>query len=1641
MENILGIDSDLQSTEPSIVDTPDTSAPEPETAPLITTYGSTPQVPVRSNAPNPDPFLSAVSEADRNASYRENENRFRESSYYNPDQKERYSQFSTIYNDHFNPRVDNEKIALENWDTWDALSTGWSGFKDSFASSFSEYFRYDRIGKALFNLDVDYLKPDETDLDRMAYDQHQNELKNPVFYAPGTENDFLTKGFLAETITNLGFTFGTISGVFAEQAAFKALEGGLAMIAPETGGASLIAAGELEAVGDARAVTGLGKVWKSITSAFTGKALDSVELLSQEGKMTSLALREGKQLASTTEAARTMLQEGNTVINGAKYGTGFWDNALKLASKIPFGGEVADAARMMRAGKGILTSKELFQIGVGGFRRSLGEWQLAAGEAAIEAGGNYKDTLDQLVDEYKNSHGGDEPIGEEYYNLKKMAMRSSTMDFGANVAILGIMNKLQWGNMFGKFAAESAVISKLRLELGKEASELGIFAITKAGKTRVYQKGFLGTLGLIPKITEDFSKKEALWQLGKNSLKGLTRIQISEGIQENLQETTTQSLRDYYVSMYKGDVTTWGDNFKEALGDQLSKPGLKTFLSGALTGLFISPVMHTAQSTFSAFDKNAKAHKEAVKESIDYLNKLYGDDTNKILKESIAQIKLQNDFNNNKVEALAAGDKYQWHNNQDSALISAIMHAKRTGTLDNLTAFIKGYSGFNNQDFKTAFGFSPEELGGNSAGDIMTGLAKSVNAYSDIYDGYMTKFGLYLSMDEYIKDPLSKQKYSVRKAAFLDAISTVAFMEAKSQSSINRQAGIRESLSKYKSIGNSLGAAFSTLVNPEKIGDSMFIMESEIANLKDSLKVEGLSEKEKERTLALIESKEREKTLLSGIYNILFEQKTIPDPNDPSKTVSFFDTRNFIKETDVLRKMMAQSITEYLQLKNDQSGINNKVNVDEIEKAMDDIMDYMSLGKDHQEYTDAVNLLNDPENFGRYHERLMDARVSAHARLLYDDLQKLGEISSVGKKFVDDNKDILDKLLAFSKNGAGTFENMRELQSIRDQIDAKNKELTREAEAENQKAREETEKKQKEQEQKVNTSRQSKKTKPLITMYIEASSTGNEELMREIDAYMAMRFDLGELENFPFDETDPQKRVVNRYYIDENGNRILLSEDEYGKIKVPVMSAGENSAPINDLGSLYEYLYNVEEYLYDQTQRETTATAEQTNEVTEKVDAEKNRLANFVGSPVMLNGEKGTLEVEYWKSGDKRQSYVVKLEDGGIIQLTEINDEDNHSFDDFTELSPAFESLEGETKAEVTSTSNPVVDTNAQGTVTIEVDDAFTTATINGVTWEIEKDENGLVKAFLRLEERKGKKRRRNKTVLLRLSVDTAKGAEYAARINAMIALSSAPVPSTPEELSTELETMDSAILEAQQGILDEKASRDHSDDILAISHLTRIKDEQIPDEILQIKTKFDNHKTRKELTEDELLKLFIWADELVKTINNTFKTRLDNPVISNALSELNKDYINVINNIVNGRARKNNKGSRKVTDRTPTEKKSTERIVKELESKQAKPDTSEAKPKGPKRKRGNLKGAVKDVQLEIDFSPTADIGPKESEDGVHELPVDVGAKRINAITADAYSKITAAIASTEVDKVPDVPESNSPFADLINKLTCDINK
>jgi hypothetical protein len=1415
-----------------------------------------------------------------------------ETTYFNPDTLERYKDVKSLYNDHFDPTADNERVAYENWDKWDAIGAGLGRFKDSFVNAYAASAgTWSQAGKALFHMDMSAFDLSQASMDKEGYLQQRTEIENPIFYAPGTEDDILTKGFLAESIGNLGFTLGTLAEVGTEFVIGKGLE------ALTFGAAAPVVEAEMAA--KLPLLARVGSMFKQMATTFKMAAVgEKLPALAKSGLMIDRAAVEaGVNLAKSGQfgghyvsGLRSMAAKSNV---GLKAGTDLWDNALKIASNIPFVGQMADAGRMIRAGRQAqLTTNQLIKIGAGGLKRSFAEWQMAYSEASIEAGGNYNDLVGQLTNEYKKTHGGNDPVGDEFVRIRELAMRSATSALGANAAILAITNKLQFGNILGKFSYDDAAVLALRRAMGEDAAKLGILAVQEGTKTGFYRKGSLGMLGILPKITSDFGGKRAAWEFGKDMVRGLTRIELSEGLQENMQEVASLTTKNYYADIYKTGVASWGKNFSDAIDAQMTRQGYKTFLGGALTGVFLGPAYHVAGQVANKFSKSKIEHEKAIDASVEYLNNWVKQDSNTILNENVKQIKLQHTYNDGMVEGVQTKDKRQYYNNQDSALIQLALHAKRTGTTDYVTAFIDGYSNnYTGEQFKEAFGYDPKDIGYGSHQEVFSEVARRVDNFNKIYDKHFNKWQMYMDMEGLIDDPYAKQKFSIKKAALLDAITTAAFIESKGERAIVRQKDLRSSIAKHKSIGDSLASSFDTISNYDNLRDTRKILFNEIKNAQEIKNIEGTTEDAKEKLDKTIAEKTKELEYLNQAEALMYEEREVDSPDPDSKEkIRVMDIKNLFS-TNGAQRELAGVLANYFQLKNDQSKLNVKVNLDDVSNAIKDIYDYVALGQEHIDYVDALNMLEDPDKAGKYLTNLMDARAGAHARLLHEAYtETLPGLSEIGKKFAEDNKDLLDELLAFAAAPMGNYDNYKRLDEISEELKTRRFEGAKEF-VEQQTI--DAEKQQKDKELEEKRKADGKTIKPVIVLFQqyneEQDPEKKDEILKEIQDYMLLRYDLVDIQNnFPFDETDVNKRVVPRYTRDENGNRIKIQD-----VPVPVTYAYHNG-PVNDYNSVHTFLSYFEQSEYNKYAKEQVTSPQDSDPVVTAVDDEKLKLKNFVGQKVILNGKKGTLEIE----SDK---YIVRFEDGTRPAELAFAANDTVSFDDFVGLTPDYTNQTGENKEVLNHQPHTVVDVQESGTATIAfaLENNLQTAIINGVEWQMEKDENGLVTGFTRtFEKKKGKS---SKKFIERLSGNNPKAKDYVKRIN-MFLMKMKPIPENIEEQMDEVEVLATAIEDVKQDIAkDSDIAMKKADERFTEYQLNKIKNQEIPQDILEIKIKFDTPTVegRGSLTNDELLKLFVWADDLRDKISKYFRLYTTNPIVYASMLELEKQYINPISEII----------------------------------------------------------------------------------------------------------------------------------------------
>jgi hypothetical protein len=759
-------------------------------------------------------------------------------------------------------------------------------------------------------------------------------------------------------------------------------------------------------------------------------------------------------------------------------------------------------------------------------------------------------------------------------------------------------------------------------------------------------------------------------------------------------------------------------------------------------------------------------------------------------------------------------------------------------------------------------------------------------------------------------------------------------VEAKGERSIVRQKDLRSNIAKHNSIGNSLASSFDTISNYDNLKDTRKILFNEIKNTEEIKNIEGTTADQKEKLDKTIAEKTKELEQLNQVETLMYEEREVEIPakegdTTPAQKIRVMDIKNLFS-TNGAQRELAGVLANYFQLKNDQSKLNVKVNLDDVNNAMRDIYDYVALGQEHIDYIDAVNMLNDPESAGKYLTNLMDARAGAHARLLHEAYtETLPGLSEIGKKFAEDNQDLLDDLLAFAAAPMGNYYNYKRLDEISEELKQRRFEGAKEFVEQQGKDAEEKQKAELQEKAKAND----KSLKPIISLYQqyneEQDPQKKEEILQEIQDYMMLRYDLADIQNnFPFDEVDVSKRVIPRYTQDENGNRIKIQD-----VPVPVTYA-YHTGSVNDYDSVHTYLAYFEQSEYNKFAQQQIVSPQDSDPIVQAVDNEKVKIKNFVGQRVILDGQKGVLEIENSK-------YIVRLDNGSIKEIAFVAN-DEVSFDDFINFSPDYTNQTDENKEVLNHQPHAVVDVQESGTATIAfaLDNNLQTAIINGVEWQMEKDENGLVTGFNRtFEKKKGKS---SKKFIERLSGNNPKAKDYIKRIN-MFLMKMKPIPENIEDQMDEVEVLTTAIEDVKNEITKESnVSVKKSDEIFTEYQLNKIKNQEIPQDILEIKIKFDTPTAegRGSLTDDQLLKLFVWADDLRDKISKYFRLYTTNPIVYTSMMELEKQYINPISEIIDH----GSKRDATVKKKTTTKKRGAVQPLETVESREGQPGSKKDK-------------------------------------------------------------------------------------------------
>ena len=921
---------------------------------------------------------------------------------------------------HFNPFDTTNYQKFADKETWgSALSKGFDSFGYKFGNTFSDYWKgYGRMAEALFTLDWDKMKPDETTMMETYYKDQLDMKKNFVFEQPQNEDSLFSKRTMSEFVGNAGFALGTFAGLGIEIAADIA-------ITALTGGAgaetfALTAAGQAARTAARQATKegflgGARLFGKDVLQGFGKLGAKSVEELSVLNKIdeaASIASASAGPLRSTVaqtfEAFNYSWLKTLKSKSFAEFGENFIKGTPLLGTGIRYGERVAAAA------KGGASAGQLVGLGLQGLRRVGQEMNMAATEASFEAVTSYGDTLDKMVQQYKVDNNGAVPTPEEFEKMRGLAMNASSSNFNTNMAVLLATNKLEFGTLFNKFLPANM--------LANDVAEQILRVEGKAAASKLYKKGFTGAYGVLGQVAKDFGKKEAAYQFGKAFFKDALKFEIAEGLQENIQETTAAGWRDYYAGQMNGTKYSLSEAFGKGAEEQFSKQGLKTFLMGALTGSIIRLPTAVASRSLDAANKAVigqqykndpnsnpilKAEKQ-LDEDLSQMNSLFKQAHEGKFEQKVFNFNAQMNAAQDVAQAAAQGSRYDFENGKDNSLLSAVASAKRTHSIDMLYKAVKDMGvDMTAEDFEKSFGYKLENTKYATPQEFSESVAKDIKKYSETIDNVTSHVKNKLANPmAYSEGTRGKFVTSLTRQAQEDAIQVIALNAVKGEMTANRAKQVASEILAMPNMGTSADFALRTLTNAGSVDAEVGNIIAELKILNTNLQAEGIEPEAKKALAEQIKNKQEELALVNKWKTFWDTRKNVIGKNSEGEDITedesnifvgqkYRDTREVEDENGVKTKMdeevysidhpeVLDTFRKLMAIKNKQADNKTEISEQTLRDSFEKVYDYMRLDQDTKDYMRSVDVLMNPENFQRALARMADGKFK-HKLITYVD--------------------------------------------------------------------------------------------------------------------------------------------------------------------------------------------------------------------------------------------------------------------------------------------------------------------------------------------------------------------------------------------------------------------------------------------------------------------------------------------------------------------------------------------------------------------------------------------------------------------------------------------------------------------------------
>ena len=619
----------------------------------------------------------------------------------------------------------------------------------------------------------------------------------------------------------------------------------------------------------------------------------------------------------------------------------------------------------------------------GGLFRDVIGMNMALSEGRLEGGFVENNTYNKLYDKFwveKNRA----PTDDEQLEMRKTSKVAGFRDTWKNGLLVFYSNKIAFKNLVeGNFMAGAS--RKVR-QVGKEFD-----IVYEAGKKGV-KKGAYDVV--------EFNAKNALKGFFKpaNFAKASInyfKINVIEGAQEVMQDVIAKATEDYYVNSffdpslanYKYSMST----LDSAFGSQISGQGAETFMSGFLMGGLLRPfsgaVPRTASILYNKYNMDPATYKTYMDNRKNYATNLAKVMTEshqnpvEFLNERMHNYGSQSIISRNDDQEDSTKQKFD---NVEASFLSNTLTTLQAGTHDILNNNFKKYLSLSDSELEETLDIKKGE--GAKTRKMLTDYLKKSKNIQEQWNYAQNTFGTKkINLKNLKENTPEYDKAAIYNKALDKGIFNLIFLNESFQNNLERVNKIVNTLNRSELFKNLPSNDFQTLIDSNKLSNTIDMLSTEIENLKSINTPESnrtAIEKEKMLSaLSLFNQKQilYRETISNNIESLNELQDKVNTENLPNKeeiNKEIEDLKKTVEETGVepkkvlkdafenLLKTLAGSDVNYQKVLND---LNRK------EGGIDSLFSYLidaeQLKLESQILVPYINLLSQPASFYEHVER------------------------------------------------------------------------------------------------------------------------------------------------------------------------------------------------------------------------------------------------------------------------------------------------------------------------------------------------------------------------------------------------------------------------------------------------------------------------------------------------------------------------------------------------------------------------------------------------------------------------------------------------------------------------------------------------